>query len=68
MLPGGLPDNLKPPPFFTALFWLALWLWFLGMVALFISSVFVIEKAEVKAYASIVVHLFLPFGISYLYL
>ena len=68
LLPGGIPDGLQPPTFFTALFWLALLLWFFGLLGLFVSSVFEVQKAETKAYASICAYLFLPFGISDLYL
>lgn len=43
---------------------MALILWFLGLLALFVSSVFPVEKGDTKAYAGIAAQLFLPFGIS----
>lgn len=68
ILPANVPFDLKPPGSFLALFWLALWLWFLGLVFLFMSNIYVYDKHNSKAYASILAHIFLHFGMSGLYL
>ena len=68
VLPDGLPLNLKPPHYFLPLFFLALILWILGFGFLFASTVYAVDKPYIKPYGGVVACIFLPFGMSGLYL
>lgn len=67
-LQDGLSKILLPPHSFTVLFWIALCSWFIGILSIFISSVFSVENANVKFWANIVAHLGLLLGMGDLYL
>jgi hypothetical protein len=69
VLPNNIPDSiLLPPAFFTALFWIALLLWAFGIVSIYVSRVYVVEKYNTHIYADIVTHITFPIGMSDIYL
>jgi hypothetical protein len=64
VLPKNIPNILLPPAFFTALFWVALLVWALGIVSIYVARIYVIKKYNAHIYADIVTHIFFPIGMS----
>lgn len=72
ILPNNIPDVLVPPGFFAALFWIALVFYFLGVVSVYVSSIFTFadrfEKYNLRTWAKIVTHVTFLIGMRNLYL
>lgn len=68
MLPSDIPNILLPPTFFTAILLLALVFWALGIISIYVSTIYVIAKYHIKDYAHIVTNVAFPLGMSDLYL
>lgn len=65
-LPDGLSDILVPSHSWTALFWVALCSWFLGILFAFISVT--VQKSDVKFWTNLMTQIGFFFGMSHLYL
>jgi hypothetical protein len=64
VLPKNIPNVILPPAFFTALFWVALLVWALGTVSIYVARIYVIQKYNAHIYADIGTHVFFPIGMS----